>query len=102
MAITLWHVTRQSSAEQIEAGGFRDGPFRELARLRGVYFADRPMFDSQDGIPPGCVGFAVIFDDEAAIVEYEVVERGGVDGWREWFIPADVVNSCAIYSVKGG
>ena len=102
MAITLWHVTKQTSAEQIREGGFRDGPFREMPELRGVYFADRPLFDAWDGSPPEWVGIAVILEDEAAVASYEVIEEQRLDGIREWFIPAHLANTGTRYFVKRG
>lgn len=97
--VTLWHVTTEANAAAIEAGGFRDGPFRETRNLRGVYFADQPNYDGMAAthVPPGYVALVVQLEaDEAR--EYEVREDSGVDReWAEWFVPGEIVNRGPVY-----
>lgn len=103
MAITLWHVTSRDKAARIRIEGFRDGPFRELRRLQGVYFADRPVWDAMSGgIPKGCVGIAAVSDlPPRQLEEYRVSEAGSLSEYAEWFIPAGIANGMELYFVSG-
>ena len=100
MKRTLWHVTTKSNVDQILAGGFRDGPFRENARLKGVYFADQPTWDGMAielSQLDGWVAIVVLID-EADAKKYHVVEEGGRErDWVEWFVPAAVANRGTLF-----
>lgn len=85
----LYHRTDSVAAEAIEADGFEDteGYYMTRNLYRGVWFADRVLDDSL-GIS-GQVCF-VLDLPEALAEEYEWV--GADTGYREFLIPADLVN----------
>jgi len=60
-----------------------------------VWFSDRPL-DANDGARGD--GLLVVDIPEEVIVDYEWVEEG--KGYREWLIPAEVVNRSVVESVS--
>ena len=80
----LYH--RTPHPEAILRDGFRGRPEMKTKLFRGVWFAERPL-DAQDSIK-GTTVFSVEIP-EAEIASFEV-DRG--HSYREWCIPADLVN----------
>lgn len=78
----LYH--RTSAPEAILRDGFRGRP--EAKRFRGVWFAEGPL-DAQESI--GGTTVLSVEIPEADIASFEV-EQGR--SYREWCIPAEVVN----------
>jgi hypothetical protein len=85
--MVLYHVTDPEAAGLIERDGFRDGEGSYLTQepWEGVWLSDRPRVSQVKepavfvlDVPDGLVG------------EYEWVEEGS--GYREFLIPAEVVN----------
>lgn len=98
VGVRLYHRTRHANATAILSAGFRDNPRYVGERddgsayiLHGVWLADRPIGDQEVG-PEGVVLVVDVPDD--LVERYEVVEEGG-DDFREWCIPAAVLNPCA-------
>ena len=93
----VFHVTTRENAEQIRLNGFIDPqeininghecvPIEE-----GVYFADQPL---QDGSLDSEANFYFQIDIPDEILdEFEAADEASeVVSYREWVIPADVVN----------
>src|SRR5215813_6690223 len=89
--ITLYHRTSQESADQIMKDGFRDGVGHYLTEnvYAGVWFSDRPL-DSNEGAEGDTL--LVIDTDmtDRELADFELVEEGKT--YREWLIPAEVIN----------
>jgi hypothetical protein len=86
----LFHSTTKINAGPIVDSGFIDGDFRGIAS--GVFFSDRPLDQGDDVAAFAEVTFEVDFGG-LDLGEYEVIEEGRPDeAYREWLIPADIVN----------
>jgi hypothetical protein len=102
-----FHVTPSENAASILAEGFREGdcPFftmsGDVRPLRGVYF-----WGSPDPIATGLLGLRrkwaacpltlfVVRLPAALSARYEISDSPA-DPWREWCIPARVVNSYSV------
>jgi hypothetical protein len=84
----LYH--RTSAADAILRDGFKDttGYYLTSTEYNGVWFSDVPL-DGNEGAD-GDMLLAVEIPEEV-IAEYEWIEEG--KPYREWLIPADLVNS---------
>ena len=96
--MTLWHRTDRAAAQDIIENGFRDGEGKYLTKnpYRGVWVSDEPL-NVSDG---ACGDTLLRIDfkgDEAEIAEHEWREEG--KGFREWLIPAKLLNERAQVSV---
>jgi hypothetical protein len=87
----VYHVTTRDKADFIEAHGFRDGRGRYMtdSGLEGVFVSDQPL-DANSGAV-GDLAFEIDVP-VALIAEYELIEEG--KGYREWIVPASLLNSC--------
>jgi hypothetical protein len=87
--VTLFHRTSADNAVSIRKDGFRDGEAQYLTDrpFAGVWFTDDPETIPNDG--RGVLLSAEL--EESAIAEYEWTEEG--KPYREWLIPAAVVNA---------
>ncbi|VVB63108.1 Uncharacterised protein [uncultured archaeon] len=88
----LYHRTTEERAGSILRRGFKDGAGRYMteASHEGVWLSDRPL-DSNEGAW-GDTLLEVSLDLEAKDLDpYEWVEEG--KSYREWFIPATIVNA---------
>jgi hypothetical protein len=90
--ITIYHTTTPAAAAAILREGFRDATgsygFEGLL-LTGVFFSAEPV-----GVNEGAKGDPVL-GDPVLVVEipgHEIAEYGWVDTYREWCIPAALVN----------
>ncbi|MBI5764258.1 MAG: hypothetical protein HZA51_12120 [Planctomycetes bacterium] len=93
MVITLWHLTPTKNVESIRENGFWDAPMNELPELKGVYFADRPFWEGMtDGIPDEWTGIVVVFELPDKELDSYQIKGATRQLYREWLIPADVVN----------
>lgn len=90
--MTLYHVTSKEAAIQIANEGFVESDFHGIAM--GVFLSDRPL-DAGDGVALAAdVIFVVTVPDDFDVHEYEVIEEGRpADAYREWLVPASLVNS---------
>ena len=91
-ASTFYH--RTSAGKQILDQGFRDrealyGVIGANKTFRGVWLSDRPL-DAADCIDGDTL--LKIEIPETLLVDYEWIEDG--KHYREWLIPAEVVNAC--------
>jgi len=94
----LYHTTSSERADSIKAHGFRDtegsyGFVREDGSpfyIRGVFLSDAPL-GPNDGLLDASQVF-VIEIPERMIGPYELIEEGQGKGYREWCVPAEVVN----------
>ncbi len=92
----LFHGTTEAAADAILAGGFRDGEgfYMTDVRIVGVWLSDVPL-DCNDHGKLDCTAMLAVdielTPDEVA--SWELVEEG--KPYREWLIPADVVNARA-------
>ena len=104
--MNLYHVTTETAASSILAGGFRDGEGTYLTTelLRGVWLTDDPIAIHTSGAAWGRGGpldtyLRVRLDvEEDAVAQFEFVNEGfdgpaiiGVN-YREWLVPADWLN----------
>ena len=93
--MNMYHRTAYETALLILGGGFKDGEgFYMTSRQRsGVW-----LTDTEDDVFQGAAGdtlLKVALDlQEPDIAEYEWVEDG--KGYREWLIPAGLLNTHAI------
>lgn len=98
MTVVLYHRTRAESAEAILRDGFRDGSGNYLTESlhSGVWLSNVPLDENEGAC--GDVLLEVQLDmtkDELA--QYEWVEEG--KPYREWLIPAAVLNPRATVRV---
>lgn len=100
MVITLWHLTSTENLESIRENGFRDSSMKERPELKGVFFADQPVWDGMtDGIPDDGTGIVAVFDlPDEELDSYEI-KHEPPQLYREWLIPEDVVNQSAFFYV---
>jgi hypothetical protein len=97
-SLVLWH--RTASASDILAHGWRDGGSAEGQRGAlaipeigaGVYVSNRPL-DAHEGTKGEQLLRIALQMSEAEIAEYEIVEESGDAPYREWCIPATVLNT---------
>lgn len=95
---TLYHRTTLQSAQAILDSGFRDRRhhfgFKNEAgaevEVEGVWLSDVPL-DANEGAD-GDALLAVTLDDQD-LIDCEVVEDGDVRSYREWLVPAAVINA---------
>ena len=88
----LYHSTSEGAALEIEAKGFVESHFAGIAS--GVFLADRPITAADGAASAFDVVFAVNVPNAFALDEYELVEEGRpADAYREWLIPAAIVNA---------
>lgn len=97
----LYHRTPAGAA--ILAGGFRDGHghFLTANEYSGVWLANTPL-RAADGAPGD--DLLVVEIPEAAIAEYEWIEEvpwraSETDRYREWLVPAEIVNRYPVQQV---
>lgn len=88
--MTVYHVTGADAAGSIEAHGFRDshGTYLTDSEHIGAWVSDSPL-TVQSGIED-----PVVFEIDVpmeVIAEFEWIEEG--KGYREWLVPAVVLNS---------
>lgn len=96
-ALVLWH--RTPAATQILRGGFRDGGTdggfilagTSLA-IEGVFVSNRPL-DSNEGAKGRELLRILLSLTEEAIADFEVVDESGESTYREWCIPAALLNA---------
>lgn len=88
----LFHSTSADAALHILSNGFADADFLGIAR--GACFSDRPL-DLADGVAKFAeIVLVVEVPPGFNVEEYEVVEEGRpADAYREWLIPAGMVNA---------
>ena len=97
----LYHVTSAAAATTILRSGFFDGEgsYGTEIELRGVFLSNRAL-DTNEGVGPSSdVVLAVTFASTALsdLDEYELVEDG--KSYREWCIPASVVQRRTIVQI---
>ena len=78
----------------VEKNGFIDGGKYSAHGMRGVWFADQ-ILGPLDGISKGSELLTTEIPDDV-IKPFEWKEKGDA-GYREWCIPADIVNK---YKIK--
>jgi len=93
--VRVYH--RTSAADQILAGGFRDaeGNYLTPNTYSGVWVGDCPLDENE-----GAVGDRVLAIEvpEEAIADFEWVEE--LKGYREWLVPAEVLNRYPVTEVS--
>lgn len=95
----LYHTTSPEQADTIKIHGFRDtegsyGFMREDRSpfyIRGVFLSDAPL-GPNDGLASESSRVFIIEIPEQVIGPYELIEEGQGKGYREWCVPAEVVN----------
>jgi hypothetical protein len=94
--MTLFHVTTVEAAAAILGDGFRDGQgFYMLLvdePIRGVFLSDH-VLDGNEGVKGGTVLAVAV--DLAQLDEWELVEEPDDKGYREWCVPATLLNATA-------
>jgi hypothetical protein len=96
--VICYHTT--PAAEEILSGGFRDatGSYGFVGiEVTGVWLGDRPM-DINEGAKGDQV-LRVEFGDDVDLDDFEVIED--LKPYREWCIPAEVINTHATVTLLG-
>jgi hypothetical protein len=94
---TLYHRTTAEAAKAILDSGFHDkrGHYGFDIEVEGVWLSDVPL-DAGDFGPLGQgedgVLLAVTLDGQD-LIDCEVVAEGNVGSYREWLVPAAVINA---------
>jgi hypothetical protein len=93
MDLVFYHRTNSDVAEKILSEGFQDGhgTYMTEREWTGVWVSDRPL-DGNEEASGDCLLKITLTCDEAAIADYEWVEEGTIRNYREWLIPADLLN----------
>jgi hypothetical protein len=97
---TLYHRTTAQAAQAILDSGFRDKRdhfgFKNEAGawvwVEGLWLSDVPLDGSDFGHADRDTLVAVTLDDQD-LIDCEVVEEGNVQSYREWLVPAAVINA---------
>jgi hypothetical protein len=91
-SMIFYHVTKPGIADAILKTGFRDatGNYGTDRLWSGVWLADRPLDINDTDRSAEAVLEVSLNTTEAALAEYEWVEEG--KDYREWLIPAQIVN----------
>lgn len=87
----LFHTT--DAGEAVVSGSVQDatGSYGLLrSTLTGVFLADVPL-DINEGATGDDV-LAVELPDDLDLTDFEIVDRSGMSGYREWCIPATLLN----------
>ena len=86
----VYHRTDQS--EHIIGEGFRDGSGRYMfdIRLTGVFVSDVPL-DGNEGAKGS--DLLAVDIDEGLLGPFELVDEESVANYREWCVPAEVLNT---------
>ncbi len=89
--MVLYHTTTAKTSEHIISDGFKDATDRYLTKRlhTGVWLANT-ILDANDGIRGGTVLRVTLSLAEQAIEDYEWIAPNM--RYREWLIPADLVN----------
>lgn len=95
----FYHITTQASAVAILERGFDDGEGQYLtdSRHKGVFVTDDPEKCYQGDFGQPVVLQVTLRLDGNSLARYEFVEKD--KGYREWCIPASVINKHAIVCV---
>jgi hypothetical protein len=91
----LYHRTTEESASSILAHGFTDatGSYLTDQEFTGVWLSSVPL-DANEGADGDTLLRVTLNIPEAELANWEWVEEG--KPYREWLIPAEVINSRAI------
>jgi hypothetical protein len=97
---TLYHRTSVRSAQAILEGGFRDSRHHfgfksedgTKVEVEGVWLSNVPLDGNDFGDADRHTLLAVTLDDQD-LIDCEVVEEGDVRRYREWLVPAAVINA---------
>jgi hypothetical protein len=91
---TLCHRTTAQAARAILEGGFRDrrGHFLFDIEVEGVWLSDVPLDGNDFGHADWNTLLAVTLDDQY-LIDCEVIEEGNDRSYREWLVPAAVINA---------
>ena len=91
----LYHWTTETAARSIVLNGFRDGTGWHLGKwMHGVWLSDRPL-DTKEG-PKGEVLLEVELSmTEQELEPYEWIEKWKWKSYREFLLPAALVNANA-------
>jgi len=98
--VRLYHGTTPAAIAVILRGGFRDGTGYYLTDSlhTGVWLSDRPL---EGNLGPETFLEVNLDVPEEQMSNWEWVEEG--KGYREWLVPADIINRHAtIRQVQGG
>jgi hypothetical protein len=93
--IVLWHRTTEGAQMRILRSGFRDGkgPYLTAEHHRGVWLSNVPL-SVGEGTPDGpLLRVAVAISAAKLVREYEWIEED--KPYREFLLPAAVLNACA-------
>jgi hypothetical protein len=91
--VRLFHATSPEPAEAILTEGFRDAEGSYMLvdlTLTGVWVSNVPL-DENEGAK-GSTTIEVILPDDVDLNDYELIDESGHSGYREWCVPADVLN----------
>ena len=90
----FYHRTSLAVAAAILQDGFRDhvGTYMTDQEFRGVWLSDEPLDVNEGAIGDALLEIDLGLEDDA-IDRYEWIEEG--KGYREWLIPAALINANA-------
>jgi hypothetical protein len=91
--VRVYHSTSRETAEAIERDGFRDGTGTYLTseKFTGVWVSDRPLDENEGGMAEALL---IVEVPDAELEPYEWVEEG--KPYREWLVPAELLNGHGI------
>jgi hypothetical protein len=97
----VFHTTTAKAAKQILKDGFRDrtGTYGTESEWSGVWVSDRPL-DQNEGTSGATVLRIDLSITEDEMAQYEWVQEGLT--YREWLVPADLLNSRGIVQLDRG
>ena len=90
----LFHRTTRKNVSNILRSGFVDGigTYRTNTEHSGVWLSDMPL-DANEGVFGDSLLVVVLGLTEEQLADFEWIEDG--KGYREWLIPAALVNTNA-------
>jgi hypothetical protein len=96
----LYHSTPTPIVEAIEAEGFRDaeGNYLTTNLYRGVWLGDRPIDWNDAGFTEEDMSCLTVEIPEEVVAPFEWIEEH--KGYREFLVPAEVVNRYPILEVR--
>lgn len=98
----FYHRTTAANARRILSGGFRDRTAKYMTdrTISGVWLSERPLDVNEGGTAAHDTVLRVTLDiPESGLAEWECIEEG--KPYREWVIPADIVNQYGVVLMLG-
>ena len=97
--LTLYHRTSKESAETIQRHGFQDatGHYGTTTDRTGVWVSDQPLDGNEGAFGQVLLRLTVNMTEEE-LAPFEWIEE--LKGYREWLVPAHVINAAATVEIE--